>query len=291
MPPVSLLCFSHTKIRRRPSHSRFPGHGKQLSILIVLALAVGLSARPSSGHFLVVIPQTDAVETSEPSEVDCRILFGHPMEQTPPLPLPGPVRVSVKIGEQEIHLQDKLVARQDRGGTWWQATLPLRRPGDHIVIVEAPGYWEQAERTWLVHTAKVIVHFAGGEAWWHRPVGLPVEIVPLTRPYGLWVGNCFRAQVLYRGKPAAGIPVEVEYWNEGGRVHVPKEVLLSQVVHTDEHGIFCYGIPWAGWWGFAALVDGEPRPGPDGQQARVELGGTIWIHAVSPPHPGSSDNR
>ena len=29
-----------------------------------------------------------------------------------------------------------------------------------------------------------------------RPVGLPVEIVPLSRPFGLYAGNTFRGKVL-----------------------------------------------------------------------------------------------
>ena len=40
-------------------------------------------------------------------------------------------------------------------------------------------------------------------------------------------------------------------------------------------------MPRAGWWGFAALVDGpEKRNGPDGTPAAVELGGLIWVKAV-----------
>ncbi len=256
---------------------------KRLAAAFASVILFAVLARPSAGHFLVVIPATDAVESDEPTEISCRILFGHPMEQTPPISIGTPVSVLLKVGEATINLRDKLINLGDRDGPWWSVAIPLRRPGDHILLVEAPPHWEETERAWIQHSAKVIVHFAGAQVGWNREIGLPVEIVPLTRPYGLWVGNCFRGQVLYRGKPAESIDVEVEFLNQGNRVQVAQEVRLTQVIKTDAQGIFCYGIPWAGWWGFAALVDGGSRPGPDGQPARLELGGTLWIYAAPAP--------
>ncbi|MCS7236965.1 MAG: DUF4198 domain-containing protein [Thermoguttaceae bacterium] len=241
----------------------------------------------ASGHFLVLLPSSDSVDASGEAKVSCRLLFGHPAEQTPPLPVAQPARVGVQIGKELVLLTDRLSRGDDRGGPVWTFVFPLRRPGDHVFFAESSPYWEPAERTWLSHSAKVVVQFGGAEVGWDHPVGLPVEIVPLTRPYGLWVGNCFRGQVLHRGKPAPGVRVEVEFWNEGRRVDYPSGLLSTQVLTTDSQGVFCYGIPWSGWWGFAALVEGESQPGPDGQPAMVELGGTIWIRAVDPPRRSS----
>jgi cobalt/nickel transport protein len=40
-------------------------------------------------------------------------------------------------------------------------------------------------------------------------------------------------------------------------------------------------MPKAGWWGFAALVDGEKKmSNPDGDEVDVELGGLIWVKTV-----------
>jgi cobalt/nickel transport protein len=40
-------------------------------------------------------------------------------------------------------------------------------------------------------------------------------------------------------------------------------------------------MPKAGWWGFAALVEGErTMKGPDGRPAGVELGGLMWVKTV-----------
>ena len=70
----------------------------------------------------------------------------------------------------------------------------------------------------IVHYTKVVIDVLGAEKGWDALVGLPVEIEPLVRPYGLWTGNTFRGIVRYHGKPVPFARVEVEYYNEGRRV-------------------------------------------------------------------------
>ncbi len=39
---------------------------------------------------------------------------------------------------------------------------------------------------------------------------------------------------------------------------------------------------YAGWWGFAALIDGDKKmANPDGKPVDVELGGLIWVKTVA----------
>jgi cobalt/nickel transport protein len=53
------------------------------------------------------------------------------------------------------------------------------------------------------------------------------------------------------------------------------------VIKADSRGVFSYTMPKAGWWGFAALVDGDEKmPNPDGEPVDVELGGVIWVKTV-----------
>ncbi len=40
------------------------------------------------------------------------------------------------------------------------------------------------------------------------PIGLKYEIVPLTKPFGLYTGNIFQGVVLKDGKPQANVKVE-----------------------------------------------------------------------------------
>ena len=105
----------------------------------------------------------------------------------------------------------------------------------------------------IVHYTKVVIDVLGAEKGWDALVGLPVEIEPLVRPYGLWTGNTFRGIVRYHGKPVPFARVEVEYYNEGRRVKPPRDAFVTQVIKTDPNGVFSYTMPRAGWWGFAAL--------------------------------------
>jgi cobalt/nickel transport protein len=112
-------------------------------------------------------------------------------------------------------------------------------------------------------------------------VGLPVEIEPLVRPYGLWTGNTFRGIVRKGGKPVPFAEIEVEYYNEGRAVEPPADPFVTQVVKAGADGEFAYTMPRAGWWGFAALVDGdEPMANPDGEMVDVELGGLMWVRVL-----------
>jgi cobalt/nickel transport protein len=124
-----------------------------------------------------------------------------------------------------------------------------------------------------------VVDGGAGEGW-DRLVGLPVEIEPLTRPYGLWTGNVFRGVVRKNGKPLPFAEIEVE-WRNDGSVKAPADPFVTQVIKADAQGSFVYAMPRAGWWGFAALTEAEKtRPGPDGKPAKIEVGGLLWVRCV-----------
>jgi cobalt/nickel transport protein len=124
----------------------------------------------------------------------------------------------------------------------------------------------------------------GLEEGWDEPVGLETEIVPLTRPYGLWTGNVFTGRVLVKGKPVPYAEVEVEYLNESpenaAQVKAPSDPYVTQVVKADSNGFFTYAMPRAGWWGFAALNDASWKLKNDKVMKDVEIGAVIWVRTV-----------
>jgi cobalt/nickel transport protein len=214
-------------------------------------------------------------------EVALHLLFTHPMEQGPAMEMGPPRRFGVLVAGEKRDLLPALKARQVQGKTAYTASYRLRAPGDYVFYVEPAPYWEPAERKMIVHYTKVVVDVLSAEEGWDALVGFPVEIEPLVRPYGLWTGNAFRGIVRHGGKPVPFAEVEVEYWNEGGRVKPPADPFVTQVVKADAAGVFCYTMPRAGWWGFAALVDGpEQMKNPAGRMADVELGALMWVRAV-----------
>lgn len=242
----------------------------------VLVLAAG----PAHAHFLVLLPQDDVLDVGTGGRVELRLLFMHPMEQGPVMDMPRPKRFGMMAHGNPIDLLDALRETPVGGKKGYTATAKLSRPGDYVFFVEPAPYWEAAERRWIIHYTKVVVAYLGAEAGWDAAIGFPVEIEPLVRPYGLWTGNTFRGIVKRDGKPVPFATVEVEYFNEGSQVRPPNDAFVTQVIKADAQGVFAYSMPRAGWWGFAALVAGPSRPGPDGQMADVELGGVMWVKTV-----------
>jgi len=156
----------------------------------------------------------------------------------------------------------------------------IKRPGDYVFYVEPQPYFEPAEEAFIVHYTKVVVDAFGMEEGWDAEIGLKTEIVPLTRPYGLWAGNVFQGVVVVDGKPAPGTEVEVEYYNEGGTIEAPADPFVTQVVKADENGVFTYAMPRAGWWGFAGLnTDDRLIRHTDGKDYEVEIGAVLWVKA------------
>jgi cobalt/nickel transport protein len=158
----------------------------------------------------------------------------------------------------------------------------VRRPGDYTFFVEPAPYWEPAEDVFIIHYTKVCVNALGMEQGWDQPLGLETEIIPMTRPYGLWTNNLFTGQVLLKGKPVANAEVEVEYLNESpGNINVvvaPSDPFVTQVVKADGNGVFSYAMPKAGWWGFAALNEADRTLKHDGVDKGIEIGAVFWVH-------------
>lgn len=250
----------------------------QVAILLFGLLL--LPDRRVAAHFLVLLPSTDIVEDQDNRTVDLDLRFTHPMEQGPSMNLARPRQVGVLVGGRRIDLSGKLKARTVDGKAAYACSLETKQPGDYVVYVEPEPYWEAAEGRMIVQYTKVVVDAMGAENGWDALVGLPVEIEPLVRPYGLWTGNTFRGIVRYRGKPAPLARVEVEYFNEGRRIKPPKDAFVTQVVKADANGVFSYTMPRAGWWGFAALVAGEKMKNPAGKLVDSELGGLMWVKTV-----------
>ena len=182
--------------------------------------------------------------------------------------------------ERPIVLRSDAVMEHDA----WEGQYVFKRPGVGIFYVVPEPYFEPAEDKFIEHITKVVVPAFGEEEGWDEPVGLPAEIVPLTRPFGNYTGNVFTGKVLLDGKPAAGVRVEVEYDNKDKAYAAPNEYMTTQVVTTDVNGVFSYAVPFAGWWGFAALSEAPQTIDKDGAAKKVERGAVLWAKFVDPKH-------
>ena len=269
--------------KRIPRCRRLPG----LCAAVVLAAGVS-TAQTASAHFQELIPSQDIVTPETGTGVSFDIRFTHPMENGPVMEMARPTRFGVMVDGKVVDLDKLLAARTVDGASAFTAEYAIKAPGDYLFFVEPAPYWEPAEGVMIVHYAKVVVDAFGAEEGWDAEIGLPVEIAPLTRPYGLWTGNAFRGIVKKDGQPAPFATVEVEYRSEG-KIQVPEGPFVTQVVKADASGVFSYVMPKAGWWGFAALIEGDvPMNNPEGKPVPVELGGLMWVRTQDMPGSGET---
>jgi len=247
-----------------------------LTIIFSFILSLCLWFRCAHAHFGVILPSEDVVEGAPPREITVSCQFMHPFAQDF-MEMVRPNGFGVALNGERRDLTGSLKAKSKGGHTVWEATVPINRPGDHVFFMIPAPYWEPVEETFIQHVTKVVVDAYGKEEGWNDPVGLRAEIVPLTRPYGLWAGNVFTGKVLFEGKPMPDIPVEVEYYNDGKRLQTPCSPCETQVVMTDPDGCFSFAMPKAGWWGFAALIEAPDRIVREGKGYPLELGAVMWV--------------
>jgi len=246
-------------------------------LVLMLLLALPLVAL---AHFMVIQPSAPIVLEKSKSTVTLDLRFAHPFEQGYMDKAP-PVRFGVTVEGKTTDLKASLHEKKVGENRTWTADYRLKQPGDHIFFVEPAPYWEPAESKFIVHYTKVVVHAFGLEEGWDELVGLPTEIKPLTRPYGLWTGNVFQGMVLLHGKPVPFAEVEVGYDNKNLEVKAPAELYHIQTIKADANGIFTYAMPRHGWWVYAALNEDDKKlTGPDGQAYPVEIGALIWVLAT-----------
>lgn len=228
-------------------------------------------------HFQELIPGTEIVTQDTGRQLNLELRFTHPMVGGPVMEMVQPKQFGVLTPRSRKDLTTQLIPRTSSGKQTFQADYSVEHPGDLIFYVEPAPYWEPAEGVMIIHYTKTIVSAFGGEENWQAEVGFPVEITPLARPYGLWSGNLFTGIVKKDGNPVPFAEVEVE-WRNDGSVAVPADPYATQVIKTDANGVFSYAMPRAGWWGFAALLEGDSTmKNPDGEDVPVETGALIWI--------------
>jgi cobalt/nickel transport protein len=248
---------------------------KKAFLLSILTAMMLTAATPALAHFGMVIPDKNIME--RPGELGLEFRFWHPMENNG-MPLAKPKAAGVALGGRKTDLLPSLKEMREGKAIWWKGFYKVKKPGDYIFYMEPQPYWEPAEDCFIIHYTKTIVDALNAEEGWDQPLGLKIEIVPLTRPYGLWAGNSFTGKVLFKGAPLANADVEVEFYNNGGEVEIPSPTYVTQVVRTDANGVFTYAMPWGGWWGFAALTTDDEKIKKDGQPKNVEVGGVLWIY-------------
>jgi len=252
---------------------------KRSNVLAMVAAAglTILTVLPANAHFGMVIPSDPMVMPEEKREIDLELSFSHPFEMIG-MELVKPKAFSVHKDGEQTDLLEKLESAAVMENPAWKTSYPIQRPGAYAFVMEPKPYWEPAEDSFIVHYTKTVVAAFGDDEGWDAEVGLKTEIVPLSKPFGLYAGNVFQGVVKVDGKPVPNAEVEVEYFNQDQSRTAPTEYMITQTIKADKNGVFTYAAPWAGWWGFAALSTADFTRTHEGEEKPVEIGGVIWVH-------------
>jgi len=258
--------------------------------MMAAAAALMLSAGPALAHFQLAY--TPEVNLDRPGAVPMKFFFWHPMENGHAMDMPAPEALVLHYKDERIDLTDQLspvtfhAAHNDAQG--YEAAIPVKRNGDYIVAFTPAPYYEESEDIYIQQITKSLLNKGGIPTGWTEPVGLPTEIVPLNKPTNVLAGSTFSGVLLSNGQPVAGAEIEIEYMAappdmETNRPSVPTAGPTAGplpggavVAITDANGVFTFGVPKAGFWGFAALGAG-PVTVHEGKELSQDA--VLWVRA------------
>jgi cobalt/nickel transport protein len=288
-------------IRRRVLPRRPLRRHETVTVRRVIAaciVALGLSASATAHFQLLYTPEAALRESAA---LPLALVFSHPFDNgyTMNMGEPEAFYVIAQRGEEAEPVTTDLMAYLEpvewsggsNSGAAYLANPPrriTRSLGDYTYVLRPAPYYEEQEDKYIQQITKTVVNVGGLPGSWDQPLGLPVEIVPLDKPYANWVGGVFRAVVLADGEPVPHAEVEIEYLNHepqieqhrfdpAGKVTPPQQAFITMSIRADANGQITIGLPKAGWWGICALNldDGLQHEGKE-----LSLDAVLWIKAT-----------
>jgi len=262
------------------------------------ALAILLASRIADAHFQLLYTPEAALKES--AAVPLALVFSHPFDSgfTMNMGKPEAFYVVSQRGDAERKTTDLMQYLEpiqwvgaDSKGAAYLAHPPrsvTRSLGDYTYVLRPAPYYESNEDKYIQQITKTMVNIGGLPGGWDEALGLPVEIVPLDKPYANWVGGVFRAVVLSNGKPVPHAEIEIEYLNHEpqieahrfdpeGKATAPQEAFSTLSIRADAMGQVIIGLPKAGWWGICAL---NLDDGLKFQGKELSLDAVLWIKAT-----------
>ena len=254
---------------------------------LLAASAALLSPVAASAHFLLHYTENSLIE--RPGDVPVGLIFWHPMSNGHAMDMGKPEEFYMIHNGEKTDLTDRLQPATFQGAqnesAAYTASIPVKRSGDYVVVTVPAPYYEESEDIYIQQITKSVLNRNTLPTDWDQPVGLPTEILPLNKPYNVIVGSTFSGQVLAEGKPVPGAEIEIEFMASepdlatfAATAPTVGEMPGGAIVAiADDNGVFSFGIPKAGYWGFAALGSG---PATEHEGKELSQDAVIWIEAA-----------
>jgi cobalt/nickel transport protein len=249
-------------------------------IALLLANMFSLGS-PLAVHAHYHILTIDKPSINRDETVTCTLRFGHPFEHQI-FSAQKPIHVAVRLPDGTTADLTSKLQRIEKATADGKETIafewkytPTQR-GDFIFTVEASPVWMADENEYLHDCVKVDLHVQT-QIGWEAAAGLPLELVPLTRPYGLRAGMVYQSLVLSdeaRLLPAA--LVEIERLNPAPPKELPPDEHMTRTVRSDPAGVATTTLTEPGWWALTAVIDGGTRERA-GRTYPVRRRSTLWL--------------
>ena len=249
-------------------------------------VAAGLAAfvTGAQAHFQLVFTPETMLEKG--GKLTLKMPFTHPAESGHVMDMGIPEEFySIRKGKK-TDLLDKLKpidwTSSQNTGKAYEAKVKLRGLGDNVFVLVPAPFYEESEDIFIQQITKSYVNVGELPTDWSEEQGLKTEIRPLSKPYNAVAGGTFSGVVLSNGKPVPFAEIEIEFLNFPADVdnnRFAKEGLISAPAHAilaDASGTFTFGIPKAGFWGFAALDVG---PDTEYKGKKLSQDAVIWVQA------------
>jgi cobalt/nickel transport protein len=264
-------------------------------VVVAMILATWLFSSPALAHFHVYWPQAEGCYAKPGEQVKWQYFWGHPFEmliddaQPPKIFMFTPQKKKESLEPQEITLKDQ-ASGQDRKAFSVDYTPPGL--GDYYLCLESPPYFIPAEQEFWQDYVKEPLHVMA-EKGWDQSVGLPVEILPITRPYGWPAGSVFKGQALAKNKALTRATVDIEKFNgffvprdklPRDRLGEENSPLIARVTKTDRMGYFICTLDSPGWWIISVSAPGGKKV-HERKTYPLEMRGCLWIYVEPPPPP------
>ncbi len=260
---------------------------RKMFICLVSAGLLFAAALEAPAHYNIMLPADYSTwSASKGDTVSFRFIWGHGYEhiwfdatkpdelfalspdgkKTDLLPALKPTKVRALDGKEYLA---------------YNFDLELAERGDYLIAMKAALIWDEEEEIFLQDYSKSILHVQekGG---WDRKIGHKLELVPLTRPYGLQAGGVIQALVLYNGTPLAGCEVEFEKLQPKPPKEdaIPGEEFITFEAKTDPDGIVTFGLHEEGWFAITAVRESREEVTHQGHTGDLVERATLWINVA-----------
>ena len=250
----------------------------QLRIHALMALGIALLiSSPAAAHFNMLLPEKASAKRGE--AVTIVYQWGHPFEHQL-FDAPSPESLSVRTPENKFvdltkAWQKTTLPASDKKVTAYRLAFTPEQRGDFVFVLKTPAIWMEEDQEFLQDTVKVVLHVQAQKNW-DAANGNGLDIVPLTRPYGLQAGMVFQARAMVDGKALADALVEIERYNAAPPKELPPDEHITRTAKTDPNGVATCTLPEAGWWCITAQRNGGERE-RNGKKFPVKQRVTFWV--------------